>query len=56
MATYAASAQDWKKYIVALLKDSALRKQMGKAAREKVEKYYSVQANCRNFLDFFFTD
>jgi glycosyltransferase involved in cell wall biosynthesis len=45
--------QDWKQHICRLLQDEVLRKQMGLAAREKVEKQYSVQANCRNFLDFF---
>jgi glycosyltransferase involved in cell wall biosynthesis len=44
---------EWKKYIVALLEDKALRESMGKAAREKVEKHYSVGANCRTFLDLF---
>jgi glycosyltransferase involved in cell wall biosynthesis len=52
------TCDEWKKYIVTLLEDKALRKSMGKAAREKVEKHYSVGANCRTFLDLFsfFTD
>jgi glycosyltransferase involved in cell wall biosynthesis len=45
--------QDWKEHILLLLQNSALRIQMGLAARTKVEEQYSVQANCRNFLDFF---
>jgi glycosyltransferase involved in cell wall biosynthesis len=47
------SDRDWKHSITKLMQDIAVRKQMGIAAREKVEKYYSVQANCLNFLDFF---
>ncbi|MDO1448856.1 glycosyltransferase family 4 protein [Rhodocytophaga aerolata] len=45
--------QDWKEHIGLLLQNSSLRIQMGQAARAKVEKHYSVQANCCNFLDFF---
>lgn len=47
------SNADWKQHICTLLQNNMLREHMGSAAREKVEKYYSVQANCRNFLDFF---
>jgi glycosyltransferase involved in cell wall biosynthesis len=47
------SAQDWKCHMGTLIQDNGLRKQMGIAARRKVEQHYSVQANCRNFLDFF---
>jgi glycosyltransferase involved in cell wall biosynthesis len=47
------SLHEWKQSLHALLQDIPLRTKMGTAARDKVEKYYSVQANCRNFLDFF---
>jgi glycosyltransferase involved in cell wall biosynthesis len=47
------SLHDWKQHIQILIQNTALRKQMGKAAREKVEKCYSVGANCRNFLGLF---
>jgi glycosyltransferase involved in cell wall biosynthesis len=47
------SAQDWRHHISVLIKDTGLRRQIGLAAREKVEQKYSIQANCRNFLDFF---
>jgi glycosyltransferase involved in cell wall biosynthesis len=46
---------DWKSYLKELISNQALRTQMGKAARQKVEDQYSVQANCRNFLDLFLT-
>jgi glycosyltransferase involved in cell wall biosynthesis len=49
------SADEWKNNLQKVLADPVLRMQMGRAARQKVEEYYSVQANCRTFLDLFLT-
>lgn len=44
---------DWKKYMTILIDDAALRKEMGRMAREKVERSYSVKSNEENFLNLF---
>jgi glycosyltransferase involved in cell wall biosynthesis len=49
------TTDDWKNYLKELLVDVERRTQMGRAARQKVENQYSIQANCRNFLDLFLT-
>jgi glycosyltransferase involved in cell wall biosynthesis len=46
-------AEEWFNAIDTLLKNQTLRASMGKAARQKIEKAYSVEANASNFLSFF---
>ena len=48
-----ASGEDWYKALSALLSNSLLREEMGKAGREKIVKEYSVQANADLFLALF---
>ncbi|MGI4743447.1 MAG: glycosyltransferase family 4 protein [Janthinobacterium lividum] len=48
-----ATPEQWKRALVALMQDSALRAQLGQAARHTVENNYSVTANRRNFLGLF---
>jgi len=48
-----ASKPGWSSKIEKLLVDSALRQQMGMAARKKVENNYSVKATSQMFLDLF---
>lgn len=45
--------EEWYRNIRLLLQNDELRSKLGLAAREKVENKYSVQANCRNFLNLF---
>lgn len=45
--------QDWCKKLEMLLLDASLRKALGKSAREKVIKNYSVLSNADNFLALF---
>lgn len=44
---------EWEQALAYLLQQPQLRQGMGKAARQRVEAHYSVQANRRTFLDFF---
>jgi glycosyltransferase involved in cell wall biosynthesis len=44
-------AHHWKKYILALIDDVALRKKIGIQARQTVEAYYSVKKNTQTYLD-----
>jgi glycosyltransferase involved in cell wall biosynthesis len=48
-------AEEWKKSIVTLLKDTELRESMGGEARKKIEINYSIQANRFIFLNLFLT-
>lgn len=50
---YCNSAEEWENRIRQLLKDSFLRIQMSKAAREKIEKNYSVNYSKTIFLNLF---
>lgn len=47
------SEQDWEDKINLLLQDSRLRRQLGQAARKRVEEQYSVQATWPHFLSLF---
>jgi glycosyltransferase involved in cell wall biosynthesis len=49
----AASAAEWKNYLIRLITDSALRKKLGEAGRQKVIHDYSVLSNTKNFLELF---
>jgi glycosyltransferase involved in cell wall biosynthesis len=45
--------QAWKQRLTELLQDADLREKLGKKARQTIVERYSVQANCRNFLNLF---
>ncbi|MEN7549608.1 glycosyltransferase family 4 protein [Rapidithrix thailandica] len=45
--------QDWYEGLEQLLKDAEARTNMGEEARKKIEDYYSVKANTKNFLSLF---
>lgn len=47
------TADEWKKYLIQLMTDRNLLIQLSKAARPKIEKYYSVKSNEENFLKLF---
>jgi len=47
------SQTDWLLYLEKLINDAILRKMLGKAARDTIEKQYSVKANTPNFLALF---
>ncbi|MBI5857841.1 MAG: glycosyltransferase [Sphingobacteriales bacterium] len=49
------TGEDWEQRITQLLSDPALRSRLGKAAREKVENYYSVKSVSTLFLSLFST-
>lgn len=42
---HARSESEWKLYLTMLLKDAELRRQVGQAGKQTVEKHYSVRAN-----------
>lgn len=44
---------DWKNYLTALLEDEIKRREIGKAARNKVVESYSVSSNSETFLSLF---
>ena len=46
--------QDWEDALITLLENPDLRATLGKAARQKIESTYSVQANTTNFLQLFY--
>jgi len=50
---FCSSQQEWENRIERLLKDSSLRRQIGEAAREKIEVSYSVDATKTFFLRLF---
>lgn len=41
---------EWKEQLLRLLKDPSLREKTGQAARQRVERYYSVKANENTYL------
>jgi glycosyltransferase involved in cell wall biosynthesis len=45
--------EEWKDRLVKLLEDPALRTRMGKAARAKIEKKYSINSTRNSFLNLF---
>lgn len=45
--------EQWKVAISALTQSGTLREKMGKAAKEKIKNYYSVESNTTNFLNLF---
>jgi glycosyltransferase involved in cell wall biosynthesis len=47
------SMAQWKDALVTLLQDAALRKEMGKAGREKMASEYSTASNETNFISLF---
>lgn len=49
----AETPQEWKEKLTLLIENNALRKQLGKAARQTVEQRYSVNANKQHYLDLF---
>ena len=42
--------KEWEEKIIALISDADSRKRIGKAARERVEKYYSIKSNRDTYL------
>lgn len=42
---------EWKARLLELLREAELRKTIGKAARERVEQYYSIHANRETYLN-----
>jgi glycosyltransferase involved in cell wall biosynthesis len=50
---WADSADDWSVILEKLLVNTSLRRQIGMAARSRVENYYSVKATSRLFFDLF---
>lgn len=44
---------EWKTAISLLIQNAELRQKMGKAAKEKIKKHFSVEANTPNFLNLF---
>ena len=49
----AASGEEWKQSLRALMNDQALRAKMGRNGREKVVNHYSVNSNIENFIGLF---
>ena len=47
---YRANVQDIAKYLLKLMKDSALRDKMGKAGRERVEKNFDYRVVAKRFV------
>jgi glycosyltransferase involved in cell wall biosynthesis len=47
------SINEWIDKLTILISDAALRQRMGTAGRQAVEKNYSVNSNCSNFLGLF---
>lgn len=47
------SSSDWKRYLVDLLSDFELRKNMGAQGRSIIVAHYSVQANSSKFIELF---
>lgn len=47
------TAEEWKEQLAVLLKDKALRMQIGKAGKQTIEEKYSVSANQQKYLDLF---
>ncbi len=45
--------KDWLTYLEKLISNKSLREDLGKAARQKVIKHYSVLSNTANFLSLF---
>lgn len=45
------SEQEWIDKLGMLIKDSRLRKEIGQKAREKVENFFSIEANKNNYLE-----
>lgn len=41
---------EWKERLLQLLRDEELRRNIGKASRERVERYYSIHANRETYL------
>lgn len=50
---FAISPKEWKSALEILVKDSKLRKKMGKAAREHIVDNYSVKSQMARFMEFF---
>ncbi len=49
----AGSAEEWEQKLELLLSNPELRKQIGKAGKERIETAYSVNANLEKYLDLF---
>ncbi len=45
--------EEWRIALIYLLEDKILRKEMGMKGMQKVEKYYTVSSNSKNFLSLF---
>ncbi|MCS6821371.1 MAG: glycosyltransferase family 4 protein [Microscillaceae bacterium] len=50
---WCSTAEEWLNALTLLLENSELRQNMGKEARKKIERHYSVLANKENFLQLF---
>jgi glycosyltransferase involved in cell wall biosynthesis len=48
---YRADVHDIGKYLMLLMTDSALREKMGKAARERVVKYFDYRVVAKRFVE-----